>query len=69
MAGWLAKPSEQRQVAAASVSPSGRKKRRNKGKEKKRKRRGLLTKKMDCTRLGQAEDLGHVRKSGLGREE
>jgi hypothetical protein len=66
VAAWLAKPSEQRQVAAASVSQ--RKKRRNKGKEK-RKGRGLLTKKMDCTRLGQAEDLGHVRKSGLGREE
>jgi hypothetical protein len=37
-------------------------------KKKEKKGRRLLAKKMGCTRLGQAGDLGRVRKSGLGRE-
>jgi hypothetical protein len=49
------------------VSQEGR---REEIKEKKKEKgRGLMAKKMGCTRLGQAGDLGRVRKSGLGREE
>jgi hypothetical protein len=54
-------------VASSSKRVSGRKKRRNKReRKKKRKGRGLLAKKMGCTRLGQTGDLGRAEENGTG---
>jgi hypothetical protein len=65
VAAWLAKQSEPWQVVA-SVSQGGRRE-EIKGKEKKkRKGRGLLAKKMGCTRLGQTGDLGRAEENGTG---